>query len=188
VISQTRLKAGVRVGPYEVLTELGAGGMGEVYRARDIRLGRDVAIKILPRIFTADPERLARFEREARMLASLNHPHIGSIYGVEESAGGRALILELVEGPTLADRLATGPIPLTESLGIARQIADALEAAHEKGIIHRDLKPANIKVTPRRFVRTVNAAALSCPRATTLDQTLAAACDGASPSRRPYQF
>ena len=127
----TRLE-GQRVGPYQIALRIGAGGMGEVYRARDPTLGRDVAIKLLPRIFASDPDRLARFDREARLLASLNHPHIGAIYGVEQSEGVPALILELVEGPTLADRLAEGPIPLTESLGIARQIVDALVAAHEQ--------------------------------------------------------
>src|SRR5437867_1674705 len=118
--------------------------MGAVWRATDTKLGRDVAIKILPDSFAADPDRLARFTREAQVLASLNHPNIAAIYGVEE----RALILELVEGPTLAERIAQGPIPLDEALPIARQIAEALEYAHEKSIIHRDLKPANIKVTP----------------------------------------
>src|SRR6185295_3178182 len=115
--------------------------MGEVYRARDTTLRRDVAIKILPRIFTSDPERLMRFEREARMLAALNHPHIGAIYGVEDVDGVRALVLELVEGQTLADRIDKGPVPQEEALKIAHQIADALESAHEKGIVHRDLKP-----------------------------------------------
>jgi serine/threonine protein kinase len=115
--------------------------MGEVYRARDTKLGRDVAIKILPRAFTSDPERLTRFEREARMLASLNHPHIGAIYGLEDAEGVRALVLELVEGETLADRLQRGPLPIPNALQIAREIADALDAAHEKGIVHRDLKP-----------------------------------------------
>jgi serine/threonine protein kinase/Tol biopolymer transport system component len=138
----------MRLGSYEVLSELGAGGMGEVYRARDTTLGRDVAIKILPSAFTADPERLARFTREARVLAALNHPHIGAIYGFEEHGGLRALVLELVEGWTLADRIAQGPLPLDTALPIAQQIAEALEAAHEKGIIHRDLKPANVKVRP----------------------------------------
>ena len=147
---------GQRVGPYQITSGIGAGGMGEVYRAYDAKLGRDVAIKILPRIFASDPDRLARFDREARMLASLNHPHIGAIYGVEQSEGAPALVLELVEGPTLADRLATGPILLTESLGIVRQIADALEAAHAKGIIHRDLKPANIKITPDGIVKVLD--------------------------------
>ncbi len=147
---------GRRIGAYHVHGLLGAGGMGEVYRARDTTLEREVAIKILPRHFTSAPERLARFEREARMLASLNHPHIGAIYGVEAWAGGRALVLELVEGPTLADRLSTGPISLAESLGIARQIADALEAAHAKGIVHRDLKPANIKITPDGIVKVLD--------------------------------
>ena len=144
------------IGPYQVGELLGAGGMGEVYRARDSRLGRDVAIKILPPAFMADPERVARFEREARVLASLNHPHIGAIYGIEEASGApgtgvRALVLELVEGETLADRLAASMgrsghgLPVAEALSIARQIADGLDAAHEKGVVHRDLKPANIK-------------------------------------------
>jgi serine/threonine protein kinase len=133
-----------RLGPYTIVAPLGAGGMGEVYRARDSRLGRDVAIKILPAHFTADSERRVRFAREARTLATLNHPHIGAIYGLEEAEGISALILELVEGPTLADRLERGPLPPAAALAIARQIAEALEAAHERGIVHRDLKPANI--------------------------------------------
>jgi serine/threonine protein kinase len=139
---------GRRLGAYQVQARLGAGGMGVVYRASDTKLGRDVAIKILPRAFTSDPERLARFEREARVLASLNHPHIGAIYGLEDADGVRALVLELVDGETLADRIARGPVPVKDTLTIARQIADALDAAHEKGIVHRDLKPANIKITP----------------------------------------
>src|SRR5262245_42722214 len=121
------LATGVRLGPYEILGPLGAGGMGEVYRARDTRLNRDVALKILPSIFAADPDRMARFEREAQLLASLNHPHIAALHGLEESGATRALVMELVEGPTLADRIAAGPIPLEEALGIARQIAEALE-------------------------------------------------------------
>ena len=151
-----RLRQGDRLGPYEVVSGLGAGGMGEVYRARDTKLGREVAIKILPRLFTSDPERLARFEREARMLAALNHPHIGAIYGLEDADGVRALVLELVEGDTLADRIRGGPSPMPEALTIARQIADALETAHEKGIIHRDLKPANIKITPDGVVKVLD--------------------------------
>jgi len=151
-----KLLEGRRIGPYEIASRIGAGGMGEVYRARDARLGRDVAIKILPWAFARDPDRLARFDREARLLASLNHPHIGAIYGVEQMEGVPALVLELVEGPTLADRLATGPIPVTESLGIARQIAEALEAAHARGIVHRDLKPANIKITPDGIVKVLD--------------------------------
>ena len=143
-----RLEPGATVGAYRIDKLIGAGGMGEVYRARDSKLGRDVAFKVLPAAFTSDPERLARFEREARMLAALNHPHIGAIYGLEEIDGVRALVLELVEGPTLADRIAAGPTPVKEALSIARQIGEALEAAHEKGIIHRDLKPANVKVMP----------------------------------------
>ena len=120
--------------------------MGEVYRARDARLDRDVAIKILPEAFAADAERVARFQREAKVLASLNHPHIGAIYGLEDAEGVKALVMELVEGEDLAQRLARGAVPLDEALPIAKQIAEALEAAHEHGIIHRDLKPANIKV------------------------------------------
>ena len=147
---------GQRLGIYQIQAFIGRGGMGEVYRARDTKLGREVAIKILPRVFTTDPDRLARFEREARVLASLNHPHIGAIYGLEESDGVRALVLELVEGPTLADRLTRAAIPLTELLSIARQIAEALEAAHEKGIIHRDLKPANIKLTPEGNIKVLD--------------------------------
>ena len=138
---------GRRIGVYQIQTLLGAGGMGEVYRARDTKLGRDVAFKILPRAFTADPDRLARFEREARVLASLNHPHIGAIYGVEESDGVHALVLELVEGETLADRLAKGAVPLDQALRIAIQIASALDTAHRAGIVHRDLKPGNIMLT-----------------------------------------
>jgi Tol biopolymer transport system component len=147
---------GRRIGAFQIQMLLGAGGMGEVYRARDTRLGRDVAIKILPSVFATDPDRLARFEREARMLATLNHPHIGAIYGVEEVGGLRALVLELVEGETLADRLQRGPIPLAEALAMVRQIAEALDAAHEKGIIHRDLKPANIKITPDGMVKVLD--------------------------------
>jgi len=139
-----RVVSGRRLGPYTLSARLGAGGMGEVYRARDSRLNRDVAIKILPGHFTADPERRARFAREARLLATLNHPHIGAIYGLEDFDDGVALVLELVEGPTLADRLARGPLAVADTLTIGRQIAEALDAAHAKGIVHRDLKPANI--------------------------------------------
>src|SRR4051794_30133521 len=155
------MRIGQTLGPYVISAPLGAGGMGEVYRARDSKLRRDVAIKILPRAFTADPDRLARFEREARLLASLNHPHIAAIYGVEESDGVRALVLELVEGETLADKLdgeeARGKgLPIPEALGIARQIADALDAAHERGIVHRDLKPANIQITRAGTVKVLD--------------------------------
>jgi serine/threonine-protein kinase len=147
---------GRQLGVYRVESLVGAGGMGEVYRARDTRLGRDVAIKILPRVFTSDPERLVRFEREARVLASLNHQHIGAIYGVEEADGIPALVLELVEGPTLADRLQGGPLPVAEALTIAVQIAEALEGAHQQGIIHRDLKPANIKIREDGTVKVLD--------------------------------
>jgi eukaryotic-like serine/threonine-protein kinase len=147
---------GARLGPYEVTAPLGAGGMGEVYRARDTKLNRDVALKVLPAPFAADPERLARLMREAQLLASLNHPNIASIHGLEDAGDTRALVLELVEGPTLADRIAQGPLPLDEALAIARQILDALEAAHEHGIVHRDLKPANIKVRSDGMVKVLD--------------------------------
>ena len=147
---------GRRIGAYTLDALVGKGGMGEVYRARDTRLGRDVAIKVLPPAFTDNPARLARFEREARLLAALNHPHIGVIYGVEEAPGVLALVLELVEGETLADRLRFGPLPVRDALAIARQIADALDAAHDKGIVHRDLKPANVKITPQGVVKVLD--------------------------------
>jgi Tol biopolymer transport system component len=162
-----RLTTGSRIGVYEVLAPLGAGGMGEVYRARDTRLGREVALKVLPATFAGDPDRLMRFEREAKTLASLNHPHIAQIYGLEQSAETLALVMELVDGEDLAARLARGPLPADEALPIARQIAEALEAAHEQGIVHRDLKPANVKVRPDGTVKV-------------LDFGLAKALDGAA--------
>ena len=141
---------GRQIGHYELRGLLGVGGMGEVYRAFDAQLRREVAVKMLPPDLTGDPDRVARFEREARVLASLNHPNIATIYGVEQSSGIRGIVMELVEGETLAERLAgTARLPVAEVLAVARQIADALDAAHEKGIVHRDLKPANIKITPR---------------------------------------
>jgi eukaryotic-like serine/threonine-protein kinase len=149
-------RSGTKLGPYEILAPLGSGGMGEVYRARDSKLNRDVALKILPAMFTDDAERMARFRREAQVLASLNHPNIGSIYGLEESNNLRVLVLELVEGPTLADRITGGALPLEEVLAIARQIADAVAYAHEKGVTHRDLKPANIKITPEGNVKVLD--------------------------------
>jgi len=141
------LHSGTRLGPYEIVAPLGAGGMGEVYRARDARLGRDVAIKSLPEAFADDPERLARFEREAKLLASLSHPNIAGILGLEEVSGARYLVLELVDGETLADRIARGPLSLSDTVDMARQVAAALEAAHERGVVHRDLKPGNIMFT-----------------------------------------
>src|SRR5271169_7263802 len=141
------LSVGDRLGPYEILAPLGAGGMGEVYRARDTKLKREVALKVLPDFFASDPERMARFQREAEVLASLNHPNIAQIYGVEE----RALVMELVEGRTLQ-----GPLPLETALNYATQIAEALAAAHEKGIVHRDLKPANVKVNPQGVVKVLD--------------------------------
>ncbi len=147
---------GIRFGPYEVTAQIGVGGMGEVYRATDTNLARAVAIKVLPEAVAADAERLARFDREAKILAALNHPNIAAIYGLEKSAGTTALVMELVEGPTLADRIGNGPIPIAQALPIAKQIAEALEAAHEQGIIHRDLKPANIKVRPDGTVKVLD--------------------------------
>jgi len=139
--------AGETIGAYLLVEEIGKGGMGVVYRARDRRLQRDVALKFLPEAFARDPQRLARFEHEARVLASLNHPNIAAIYGLEDSARGRALVMELVEGTALSERIARGPMPPEEILPLAQQMCAALAAAHEKGVIHRDVKPANIKVT-----------------------------------------
>jgi len=141
---------------FEIVDKLGSGGMGDVYRARDTKLGRDVAIKVLPDEFSRDEERLARFKREAKVLASLNHPNIASIYSVEHSEGTHYLVLELVEGETLAERIARGPIPRDEAIDIAMKVADALEEAHEHGIVHRDLKPANIKITPDDKVKVLD--------------------------------
>ena len=179
------LTVGARLGPYEILGALGAGGMGEVYRARDTKLNRDVALKILPDAFARDPDRLARFTREAQTLASLNHSNIGAIYGIEESGDVRALVMELVEGEDLSQRIARlrapgasarqAGIPLDEALPIAKQIAEALEAAHEQGIIHRDLKPANIKVRPDGTVKV-------------LDFGLAKAMDQGSGIGDPFDF
>src|SRR5262245_52741783 len=144
------------LGNYETIEKIGAGGMGEVYRARDSRLGRDVALKILPEIFAQDPDRLARFEREARLLAALNHPGIGAIYGLEQAEGHRFLVLELVPGEDLSARIARGAIALDEALPIARDIAEAVEFAHEQGVVHRDLKPANVKTTPDGRVKVLD--------------------------------
>ena len=150
------LSPGTRLGHYDVTSLLGEGGMGQVWQATDTQLNRQVALKILPDAFADDPDRLARFTREAQILASLNHPNIAAIHGIEEAEGTRALVLELVEGPTLADRIAKGPIPIDEALPIAKQIAEALEAAHEAGVIHRDLKPANIKVRDDGTVKVLD--------------------------------
>ena len=163
---------GTRIGAYEVIAKLGEGGMGEVYRARDTRLNRDVALKTLPATFANDPDRLLRFTREAHTLAALNHPHIAQVYGVEESGDLRALAMEFVDGDDLSKVIARGPIPVNEALVLARQIIDALEAAHDKGIVHRDLKPANIVVTPEG-------------QAKVLDFGLAKAMDPSSGSRPP---
>src|ERR1022692_2381412 len=150
------LSVGTKLGPYEILAAIGAGGMGEVYRARDAKLGRDIALKVLPEAFARDAERMARFQREAKVLASLNHPNIASIYGLEDSGATHALVMELVEGPTLADRIKQGPIPVSEALAIAKQMCEALEYAHERGIVHRDLKPANVKVTSDDAVKILD--------------------------------
>ena len=150
------MEIGTTIGPYQVIAKLGEGGMGEVYRARDSKLNRDVALKVLPDSVAADRDRLARFEREAQIVASLNHPNIAHVHGFEEAGNISAIVMELVEGPTLADRIVQGPLPLTEALPIARQIAEALEAAHEHGIVHRDLKPANVKVRPDGTVKVLD--------------------------------
>ncbi len=150
------LTLGSRLAHYDVTALIGEGGMGQVYQATDTKLNRQVALKILPEAFASDPDRLARFQREAQVLASLNHPNIAQIHGIEEDEGTRALVLELVEGPTLAERISKGPIPLDEALPIAKQIAEALEAAHEAGVIHRDLKPANIKVREDGTVKVLD--------------------------------
>ena len=150
------MTAGTRIGPYEIKSPLGEGGMGVVFRALDTKLQREVALKLLPDHFAEDTDRLSRFQREAQVLASLNHPNIAQIYGLEESNSTRCIVMELVEGETLQERLKRGAIPIDEALPIAKQIAEALEAAHEKGIIHRDLKPANIKLTPDGKVKVLD--------------------------------
>ena len=147
---------GTTISHYKVLEKIGQGGMGTVYRAQDTTLDREVAIKVLPEQFTQDPQRLARFEREAKLLASLNHPNIAAIYSFEHSDDIHFLVLELVEGETLAERVAKGPLPVEEALEVCRQIAEGVEAAHEKGVIHRDLKPANVKVTPEGKVKILD--------------------------------
>src|SRR5688572_2948208 len=147
---------GTKLAHYEITSHLGSGGMGEVYEATDATLGRRVAIKVLPEAFSHDNERVARFEREARVLASLNHSNIAAIHGLEECGGRKFLVMELVPGETLAQRIERGPIPLEEALEIAKQITEGLEAAHEKGIIHRDLKPANVKITPDGKVKVLD--------------------------------
>ena len=175
------LQAGRTLGHYEILSTLGAGGMGEVYRARDTRLGREVAIKLLLEEVASDPERLARFDREARVLASLNHPHIATLHGFESDGATKFLVMELVEGETLADRIERGPIPVAEAIALFVQIAEGLEAAHEKGVIHRDLKPANIKIS--------SGEGSGVDRVKILDFGLAKALDpfdhGSSPTRSP---
>jgi Tol biopolymer transport system component/tRNA A-37 threonylcarbamoyl transferase component Bud32 len=195
------LLPGTRLGPYDIVGPLGAGGMGEVYRARDSKLHRDVALKILPAAVVTDVDRLARFRREAQVLASLNHPGIAAIYGFEDSGGTHALVLELVEGQTLAERIAHGPIAPAEALPMARQIAEALEAAHELGIVHRDLKPANIKIRPDGTVKVLdfglakasdpsagsNADAMNSPTLTTPAMTQAGMILGTAAYMAPEQ-
>jgi eukaryotic-like serine/threonine-protein kinase len=166
----TRKMIGQKLGQYEIESKIGAGGMGEVYQARDSRLGRSVAVKVLPEAFASDPERIARFEREAKVLAALNHPNIAILYGFEQAADTHFLVMELVDGETLAARIARGPIPAGAALEIASQIAEALEAAHEKGIVHRDLKPANVKITAEGKVKVLDfglARAIETPAAQT---------------------
>src|SRR5262252_589069 len=150
------IKPGARIGPYDVTAPLGEGGMGVVFRGHDGRLQRDVALKLLPDHFANDTDRLSRFQREAQVLASLNHPNIAQIYGLEQAGTSSCIVMELVEGETLAERLKRGPFPINDALQIAKQIADALEAAHERGIVHRDLKPANIKLSPDGKVKVLD--------------------------------
>ena len=150
------LSIGDKIGHYEVLSLLGQGGMGEVYRARDTKLKRDVALKVLPATLLRDPERVARFQREAEVLASLDHPNIGPIYGMVDSEDSNGLVLALIDGLTLAERVEAGPIALDEAVAISKQIADALEYAHDRGVIHRDLKPANVKITPEGVVKVLD--------------------------------
>ena len=150
------IKPGMRIGPYDVTAPLGEGGMGVVFRARDARLQRDVALKLLPDHFANDADRLTRFQREAQVLAALNHPNIAQIYGLEQSGASSCIVMELVEGETLAERLKRGPLSIDDTIQIAKQIAEALEAAHERGIVHRDLKPANIKLAPDGKVKVLD--------------------------------
>ena len=178
------LEAGVRLGTFEILEPIGAGGMGEVYRARDGRLGRDVAVKILPEAFGRDPARVARFEREARLLAALNHPAVAAIYGAEEASGLRYLVLELVPGETLAEKLARGPLTVREALDVGRQIMEALDAAHERGVVHRDLKPSNVKITPEGKVKVLDfglAKAVPLPHAEGPSETPTLVADPSAP-------
>lgn len=185
------LTPGTRLGPYEILGAIGAGGMGEVYRAHDTKLRRDVAIKLLPAELASDPERLSRLQREARALASLNHPNIAAIYELEDVSGAPALVLELVDGETLADRLDRAPLPIPEALKIASDIAAALSAAHDRGIIHRDLKPANIKLTADGVVKVLDfglaKAAPSADEKTTVDATRDGIILGTAPYMSPEQ-
>src|SRR5215469_534777 len=166
------LALGTKLGPYDIVALLGAGGMGEVYRATDSRLGRDVALKVLPEAFARDAQRMARFEREAKFLASLNHPNIASIYGLEESDGTRALVMELVEGQTLGERIKNGALALDEALPVGKQIAEGLEYAHERGIIHRDLKPSNVKLTPDGQVKLLDFGLAKALEGETADEEL----------------
>ena len=170
---------GSTIAHYKVTAKLGQGGMGEVYRATDTKLDREVAIKVLPESFTQDRERLARFDREAKTLASVNHPNIASIYGLENSGGKMALVLELIEGETLAERLRAGAMPVEETLEVCRQIAGALEAAHEKGINHRDLKPGNIKITPEGRVKVLD---FGLAKATIADSSVSPSDNSQSPT------
>src|SRR5947208_13995849 len=165
---------GTKLAHYEITAHLGTGGMGEVYQATDTKLGRSVAVKFLPEAFSHDSERVARFEREARVLASLNHPNIAAIHGLEESGGRKFLVMELVAGETLAERIARGAIPLDESLAVAKEIAEALEVAHDKGVVHRDLKPANVKITPEGRVKVLDFRLARVAQASASDTHIAA--------------
>src|SRR2546422_1975304 len=166
---------GTQLGSHYLTGLIGRGGMGEVYRAKDTKLKREVAIKVLPDAFSRDPDRVSRFQREAEVLASLNHPNIGAIYALEEAGGVRFLVLELVDGETWGERIVRGPIPIDESLAIAKQIADALEAAHERDIVHRDLKPANVKITPDGRLKVLDFGLARGPTSPTLNDAEATA-------------
>ena len=181
------LSAGTRLGTYEILAFIGAGGMGTVYRALDTKLGREVAIKILPEEFSQDPDRVARFEREARLLASLNHPHIATLHGLEEFNGQKFLVMELVEGETLAERHERGVIPLAEVLPLFGQIAEGLGAAHEKGVVHRDLKPPNIKITPEDNVKILDFGLAKAFRGEASAKTATGVILGTAPYMSPEQ-
>ena len=168
-LTHVTLTKGTTISHYRIVEKIGAGGMGEIYLAEDTNLNRQIAIKVLPALFGTDPERQARFEREAKLLAMLNHPNLATVYGFESAESRRFLVMEMVEGETLTEQIARGPIPLDEALDICRQVAQGMEAAHEKGIVHRDLKPANIKITPDGKVKILDYRAWWTSSSATID-------------------